>query len=309
MTKAIVYMGSRGGGPSFTYALLKSNPDFHEVVISKGNELAHQYLLDFPGKVLTYDLPHSSTDIFKVINLLRLLWACLTRYKEITISHYSPFLLLFVFITPFVRVSYVMHDVIPHNNEKFQQFAHFLLTVFCHQVFVLSEYQRSLYPFPRKRRLRKLLHPLYLHYQSKNFTRLDCEIATCKCLMFGRIEPYKGLELIDAINFIATHPVLNVVGTGSVRLNYNENFGCRIYNEYIPDAMVPSLLDSCEYLILPHTQATQSGLFPLAATFNKKIICFDMPVFREQARDHKVDTTFIPNNDFYEFGKTIEGLS
>jgi hypothetical protein len=309
LSNAIVYMGRRGGGPSFTYALFMSNPNFQEVVISEGNELADQYSLDFAGKVLTFDLPHRYADVFKIIHLFRMLWVCLIRYKEITISHHSPVLLLFIFITPFVKISYVMHDVVPHNGEKFQRFTHFLLSIFFHQVFVLSEYQRSLYPFARKKRLRKLLHPLYLHYHSKNLTKLSCDIAPCRFLMFGRIEPYKGLQLIEKINSIATQHVLNVVGTGTVELNNNENVGCRIYNQYIPDTMVPSLLDTCEYLILPHTQATQSGLFPLAATFNKKVICFDIPVFREQSKDHKVQTIFVPYNDFSQFGKTIEELS
>lgn len=307
--KALVFLGHRGGGPSFTYGLAKDYPEFDHVIISRRNELIDQFLLDFGDRSRVYNLPHSAKELYKIIFLLKVLYHCLFDYDELLITHYSPFLPIFVLLTPFVKVSYVMHDVVPHNNEIYQRVVHWLSAVFFHKIIVLSSYQKSRFRYPKANKIRQIRHPLYHHYLSKSFVSQHFCISPCRCLLFGRIEPYKGLEIISAVNDISRFPILNIVGEGRLDSKLFESVGCRILNNYVPDCAIPSLLESCEYLILAHSHATQSGLFPLAATFGKKIVCFDLEVFREQAIEYDVDTFFVEPGNWTELARKIKEIS
>lgn len=93
-------------------------------------------------------------------------------------------------------------------------------------------------------------------------------------LFFGRILPYKGLEvLLEAAPLIRERVPdfqLVVAGDGDVR-PYQELLDrelasgqCQLLNRFIPDEEMAGLLARSTVILLPYLEATQSGVVPLA---------------------------------------------
>lgn len=109
-------------------------------------------------------------------------------------------------------------------------------------------------------------------------------------LFFGRITPYKGLEvLLQAYReLIATHPAqLLIAGEGSLapyqaRMDGLE--GIEIINHWIPEQEIGGLFARADLLVLPYTSATQSGVLTIAAAHQLPVIATRAGGLVEQIR-------------------------
>lgn len=103
-------------------------------------------------------------------------------------------------------------------------------------------------------------------------------------LFFGRIEPYKGLRyLLDAGDILHSrgHEFrLVVAGTGSALEHYRERIAAAAWVElidrYIPAAAVPALFRRAMGVVLPYTDATQSGVSAMAFGYSRPVIATDV---------------------------------
>ena len=99
-------------------------------------------------------------------------------------------------------------------------------------------------------------------------------------LFFGRIWEYKGLEyLIKAEPLITARvPDARIVIAGR-----GEDFDCyrammvhpdrfTVYNEYVSDEKRAELFQQASVVALPYTDASQSGVIPVAYTFGKPVV-------------------------------------
>jgi len=109
--------------------------------------------------------------------------------------------------------------------------------------------------------------------------RADAKIV----LFFGNVRPYKGLrDLIDAFPRIAEScdATLVVAGTffesiDSYRVRVDElgiSDSVYLFDEYIPNEDVASLFGMSDLIVLPYRTASQSGVIPLAAMFQKPVV-------------------------------------
>ena len=99
-------------------------------------------------------------------------------------------------------------------------------------------------------------------------------------LFFGRIWQYKGLEyLIRAEPSITSRiPDVQIViaGEGEDLSRYRrimvhpERF--RVFNGYISEARATELFRDADVVVLPYTEASQSGVIPMAYTFSKPVV-------------------------------------
>lgn len=100
-----------------------------------------------------------------------------------------------------------------------------------------------------------------------------------RVLFFGRLEPYKGLDvLLDAVPLIrAAVPdaIIRVVGSGGaddfIRRAAN-TAGVELDPRWVAEAEVPSLFSQADIVVLPYTSATQSGVIPVAAAFALPVV-------------------------------------
>jgi glycosyltransferase involved in cell wall biosynthesis len=111
-------------------------------------------------------------------------------------------------------------------------------------------------------------------------------------LFFGRINKYKGLQyLVEAIELLQ-HWGLQVkaiiAGTGpelvSLRERIISNPAFILLEEYIPAEAVSGLFKRAQIVVLPYTDATQSGVAALSLSHSRPIIASDVGSLREMVR-------------------------
>jgi glycosyltransferase involved in cell wall biosynthesis len=125
-------------------------------------------------------------------------------------------------------------------------------------------------------------------------------------LFFGRIAPYKGLELLINASRIVKKRIgyefiLLVAGEGDISLLKNhmsddEYAYIHILNRRIPYREIPNLFYGAKFLILPYIDASQSGVIPLAYTFSKPVIVSNVGSLSEYVDHGKTGLIFESGN-------------
>jgi glycosyltransferase involved in cell wall biosynthesis len=121
-------------------------------------------------------------------------------------------------------------------------------------------------------------------------------------LYFGRVEPYKGLDvLLEA--FRRVHKALPdwklvIAGSGDLpaSLTQADLAGIEILNRYVPDQEVAGLMQRARMVVLPYTEATQSGVIATAYAFGRPVIATDVGGLNEMVIPGKTGL-LIPTND------------
>ncbi len=111
--------------------------------------------------------------------------------------------------------------------------------------------------------------------------RLEPLPATPTILSFGRIQPYKGLDvLFDAMPRVweaAPEARLRVVGEGRLpehAVLADDRVG--VDNGYLPEGAVPELFTRSTCVVLPYKEASQSGVGSLAKEFGRAVVASDV---------------------------------
>ncbi len=111
-------------------------------------------------------------------------------------------------------------------------------------------------------------------------------------LFFGRMEPYKGLDvLLDAVPLVRGRVpdacfYLSGGGEASALMSRARlTPGVRVDNRWIDEDEIPGLFARAALLVLPYTTATQSGVIPVAATFALPVVATETGGLPEQLAD------------------------
>lgn len=112
-----------------------------------------------------------------------------------------------------------------------------------------------------------------------------------RLLSFGRLLPYKGLDLLaDALHRIGPRPDLEVRVAGSgpesaslARLRALPNVS--VENRWVPESEVGSLLAWADALVLSHREASQSGVAASAIAARRWLVATRVGGIGEQLRD------------------------
>jgi glycosyltransferase involved in cell wall biosynthesis len=99
-----------------------------------------------------------------------------------------------------------------------------------------------------------------------------------RLLSFGRLLPYKGLDLLDAaLALLGPRADLSVrvVGQGpetAVLRQLRRRPGVRVENRWVPEAEIGTLLAWADGLVLPYREATQSGVAAAAVAAGRYVL-------------------------------------
>lgn len=123
-------------------------------------------------------------------------------------------------------------------------------------------------------------------------------------LFFGRIEPYKGLEILaEAYQKLSNefeNVSLTIVGNGDFSPYENVYYGLKnitIINRWIRDEEVYGFFEDSEVItVVPYTEATQSGVIPVAMTCESYVICSNAGGLAEQVEDGVTGCLIKPDN-------------
>lgn len=202
------------------------------------------------------------------------------------------FLTLFYFLFP--KTLLTVHDPIPHGKISLFE----------------NIFRRKLFFHANKNLLflsKALLIPFCKKYGIKedriHFSRLSVyDILTRYSigenaygnyiLFFGRIEPYKGVDLLIEAFEKSELPLngvkLVIAGKGNISHN-NHNLSNNVItiNRFIENDELATLISHCKYVVLPYLTATQSGCVMSAYAFNKPVLATDVGDFPLTIEDKK----------------------
>lgn len=95
-------------------------------------------------------------------------------------------------------------------------------------------------------------------------------------LMFGRLEPYKGIDvLVRAMQEVwKRRPAVRLVvaGRGPCAWQVPDDPRIELRQGYVPEEDVPALLETASVMVLPYTQASQSGVGLLSIAHGVPIV-------------------------------------
>jgi alpha-maltose-1-phosphate synthase len=121
-------------------------------------------------------------------------------------------------------------------------------------------------------------------------------------LLFGKIKPYKGIDILIKASRIVRKKLGNkfrvmIAGKGNGSyldslLRTEDLEYIQIRNEFIRDFEIPELFKKAKFLVLPYTDASQSGVISLAYTFSKPVIVSNVGSIAEYVEHGMTGLTF-----------------
>ena len=132
-------------------------------------------------------------------------------------------------------------------------------------------------------------------------------------LFFGRIEPYKGLDvLLDAVRpLLDENPdwKLHIAGGGDVA-PYQEKLAhprIKVDNRFLSDEEVADFMEQAAIVALPYLSASQSGVIPTAYAFEKAVVATAVGGIPDMVKDH-ITGLLVPPNDPSALEKALREL-
>ncbi len=124
-----------------------------------------------------------------------------------------------------------------------------------------------------------------------------------KILYFGRISPYKGIDiLLEAFNEIEKNNLeieLIIAGAGKFYFDttqYDRISNIKFLNRYIPNHELVNLIYQSTIVVCPYKDATQSGVVMSAFALNKPVIATNVGGMSEMIENGKTGFIVPPNN-------------
>lgn len=174
-----------------------------------------------------------------------------------------------------------------------------ILTQHCKKIFVASEYLKD--KIKNQSSIGKIKNitviPLgvleNLIFPLSEFP-LDIDI-----LFFGRIEYYKGIDiLLKAVEKNDKWRVC-IGGKGDIKATFKIDeipSNVTIFNQYLPDAKISELIQRSKIIVLPYRDATGTQIIPTAMYYGKAIVATDVGCFPDYIEDG-VDGLIVPHEN------------
>lgn len=189
-------------------------------------------------------------------------------------------------LCPTVKKVVAVHDVIPHDGNRAMALSNFVTCHMANHVILRNKKDRDLlikkyFIRPKKitcfelwRDYPKIVEPMY----TKTF------------LYFGRIRKYKGFELFVEIIKRTPDVEYRVVGKAddesSCLVDLLKGFSnVSLSEEEVSDAQMIDELKKADWIVLPYSNATQSGVIVDAYRFSRPVISFNVGAICEQIVD------------------------
>ncbi|TBO28310.1 glycosyltransferase [Aquabacterium lacunae] len=256
------------------------------------NEVAHLHELKLPPRLKVISFPHNRSIKCLVSNALLYLKAYLDFRPDVVHLQEEPKDYL-VLALMFMRSKIVLtvHDPKPHAGEDLrkQRFSRYrlyrsYLRLRAGAIIVHGERMRELcskVALLSKKRIFSAPHgPLgiIIPFQS------TAKNVIGRCLFFGRIQEYKGLDFfikaIEMLNHRGCHVVGVIAGRGpdlARCAKFIDNPNSFVINErYLSSCEVLQEFQLADVVVLPYTEATQSGVAAYALGRGKPIVSTDV---------------------------------
>lgn len=134
-------------------------------------------------------------------------------------------------------------------------------------------------------------------------------------LFFGRINKYKGLPyLVEAVELLKSWGIsvrVLIAGTGPDLIPLYEQLRqdpvFTLMDEFIPFDRIPELFQRANIVVLPYTDATQSGVAAFALNYGRPIVASDVGSLREMVR-HGDNGLLVPPCNSVQLAKSLASI-
>ena len=296
------HWGRRGGGPRYTLELARAlkHQDNVEVYLSVSRqcEIADEFhALDLPTLWIdTYTSWLSC--LLRSIGLPVLAWR-MGRYIaanridviDSTMPHLWSRLLLPALRKSGARIVYTVHDATRHPGEGGPLTDWFYTPPPGADAYIaLTDFvagRMSAAGIPADR-IAVVPHGVFTFRQAGKGRTLDPG-RPMRLLFFGRILPYKGLDrLLAACRILHAEGhslTLHIAGAGDLT-PYDELIaglpGTTVNQGWIAESHIPAILDQADIVVLPYTEASQSGVAPTAFAMGIPVVVTPVGGLTEQ---------------------------
>ena len=237
------------------------------------------------------------------------------------------------FSKKYTKVLYICDNVIPHEKrigDKF--FTKLAFSQGDYFVVMSKTVEEDLKLFSKGKPYKLIPHPVYNIFgdkveksEAKDFILKEYGINLQNekvILFFGYIRKYKGLNyLIDAMPEILKKVKLKLLVVGEYygdEEKYREQIrslgledDIKVVSDFVPDLNVKYFFSASDAVVLPYSDATQSGIIQIAYHYDKPVIATDVGGLAEVVRNNETGLIIEPKNpsaiakaviDFYEKG-------
>ncbi len=309
MEKAVIcnYIGKKGGGPLYAYemtkGLIQNGVNVIAILPDNIENLNLWNALD-GCKVVTIK-GYQDSYLSLLAAVCRILFIERRKIKkackgiEITGVYIPMIQPLSMLINSFFRKKHrivTLHDPIPHKGSgKLYADICKKTAMQADDVVILSENFKAFtseYYQIAPQHVHVIPHGIFDNYQRVYDSKLKHTYDKEKInfLFFGRITPYKGLDVLaKAFGRLSEEyeiVALTVVGNGDFS-PYREAYAAlknvTVINRWIKDEEVYGYFDGEDVItVLPYNEATQSGVIPVAMACESFVICSDCGGLSEQ---------------------------
>ena len=220
--------------------------------------------------------------------------------------------LFLMIICPCRKKIVVVHDVIPHDGNKSVILSNFVTCHLSNHIIIRNEkYINTL----RKK----------YHLKKKKITKIDVwreypsekePVYSNKFLCFGRIRKYKGLANFEKI--VSKTPDVEYLLVGEPDEESKDDLSqirkyknVEIIAKEVTDNEMINIFNESDWIVLPYSSATQSGVIIDACRFSRPVIAFNVGAISEQIENKK--SGFLVEdgniNQFVEIINKVKSLS
>lgn len=265
-----------------------------------------KFKIDFTPRNLFVTAPHQCGVTKETLNP-QLLHAAMRKIRairpDIVFFHTYGLWNLWVMLTLGRQVRYISYihviKAYPGSKHRGLQYLGNLATgILSDKVVLLSK--SSMEPFLRRYGIRrdKVVYSKYF----KDYRPCQPMRGTGRALMFGRLNPYKGLDHLERIAAMCPEIAFDVVGkvdegmeAQAERLRALPNV--TLVNAYVSEEAMCDFYTNAEIIVLPYTSASQSGVLWDGYAYARPGILFNLKPLDESVVDGQTGYLIAPGDD------------
>lgn len=285
----ILSLGRSGSLPIYANNLAKNfcNIDF-DIYISK--QRVYEITLNSFKEFTTYSNKWGfliNTLFYLPVKIISLLPKIYKDYNALYLpyKHFWDLPFIFIFRVFGKKVYFTVHDGVLHKGERdllSQGMNNFRIKK-SNEIIFLTEYvKENVFSYLKLNKTSYILpHPII---ENDFVTFSEKTKGTRNILFLGRIDKYKGIELLmeSAVEIDDSFDELIIAGKSQYKIDYIKHSKITILDKYLSEKEMGELLTWADVLVLPYTEATQSGVITLGIYAELPMICTEVGGFSEQ---------------------------
>ena len=193
------------------------------------------------------------------------------------------------------KIALTVHDPFPHTGESSikKNLCLKLALQFADGIVLLNSKQKENFVSHYKVSESKVLvNRLGVYENIVSFADKDIVTKKHNVLFFGRISPYKGIEYLCEAMAIVKNRIpdvsLTIAGGGNLYFDIQKisQDWIELHNHFVDIRGIANLVKTCEIVVCPYIDATQSGVVMTAYAMSKPVIATNVGGLPEMVEDN-----------------------